>query len=446
MIAFLTEQVKKLAFENKVLNEKISLLINGGKSTTSSTPPSHDLGRSNKKNSRIITGRKTGGQSGHEGTTLAMKVIPDQVIDYAPCCCSSCGANMEDVDATATERKQEVELPPIAIKYVEHIAHSKTCTRCGTVNEAVLPAHLTAPVQYGHSIAAQVVYLSVYQYLPYKRVVRLFADLYGLPISEGTIDNMLQSSMEKALPVYHQIQKKLEETKVVGADETGCRIGGKKGWIHTWQNETLTFLAASMNRGYATVEKYFPDGFKGIIVSDCWAAQLKTPASKHQLCVVHLLRELTNFIDALACKWSVELKQLLKDAIDLKHQLKREEYGLPHQGVMALEKRLEVLLNLGLAETNRHQKIQAFIKRLVKHKNSIFTFLHHYYVPADNNGAEKAIRNVKVKTKVSGQFRSEKGATRFAVLRSVVDTSIKNAQIAYNAILVLQFIAPPTPT
>src|SRR5208282_4907609 len=141
---------------------------------------------------------------------------------------------------------------------------------------------------------------------------------------------------------------------------------------------------------------------KAVYVSDCWAAQLKVFALRHQLCIVHLLRELSNFEDALFCTWSKKMKQLLQEAIVLKKQLSMADYNEPPPAVAQLETRLENLLQQDY--TTCHRKVQAFIKRLIKNKKSIFTFLYYQDVPPDNNGSERAIRNVKVKTKVSGQF------------------------------------------
>jgi len=84
---------------------------------------------------------------------------------------------------------------------------------------------------------------------------------------------------------------------------------------------------ASLNRGYKTIEQYFPDGFPlSVYVSDCWAAQLKVAALVHQLCIAHLLRELLSFEDALACKWSIAMKDLLQDGIALKKQFTSQDY------------------------------------------------------------------------------------------------------------------------
>jgi transposase len=431
--------VVKLSQEMKQLQEENNLLRNGRNSKRSSTPPSQDIGRSNSKSLRVPSNRKIGGQHGHEGSTLKMQQIPDKVIDYEPGFCSCCGANLQDEMGTVKDCRQEVVIPPIEVQYVEHRSHSKRCPHCGTICTAAMPQHLKAPVQYGASVSALASYLTAYQYMPFKRMASLFKDMFKLPISEGTIDNLLDRTARKAEVVYEALKDKVAQSAVVGADETGCSIKGKKGWFYTWQNKTVTFIVASLNRGYETIERFFPHGFpRAVYVSDCLPAQLKTPALLHQLCLAHLLRELNNFEDALFCAWSKKMKELLLDAIALKKQFTQKDYNEPPPSIAPIQEELDKLLAVDYSAY--HQKVKAFIKRLIKNRQSILTFLYYENVPADNNSSERAIRNVKVKAKVSGQFRSEKGANRFAILRSIIDTTIKNNQNVFHALIALQEI------
>lgn len=435
-VAELTSHVSGMMKIIEALQEEIRLLRNGKNSGTSHTPPSHQIGRPNAKSLRTKTERKTGGQPGHEGTTLQIKEVPDETINHLPDYCNDCGEDLQEAVSFFKESRHEVIIPPIQVRYVEHCSHSKVCTKCGKVCSGTLPSHLKAPIQYGHSVGALVSYLSVYQYMPYHRIKVLLKDIFGLSISEGSIDNLLERTAQRALPLYNIIQQKIQQSEVVGSDETGASVAGKKGWFHTWQTTTLTFIVSSLNRGYKTIEQYFPDGFPlSVYVSDCWAAQLKVVAFLHQLCIAHLLRELRSFEDALACKWSIAMKQLFQDAIALKKQLTSHDYLKSPASVIAIEKRLAQLLSED--HTASHKKVQAFSKRLIKNKDSILTFLYHPKVPPDNNASEQAIRNVKVKTKVSSQFRSEDGARRFAILRSVIDTTIKNTQNVFEALTLL---------
>jgi transposase len=432
----LKAQVSELIKLVSALQEEIRLLRNGKNSGTSNTPPSHQIGRSNTQNFRVKTNRKSGGQSGHEGNTLKIKEYPDKTIDYIPRYCNDCGFDLGQAAAILKGSRQEVVIPPVQALYVDHRCYSKVCAHCGKVCIGAMPDHLKGPIQYSAGVEVLVSYLSVYQHIPYCRITVLLKDLFGLPISEGTVDNMLKRMAQKALPLYDTIQKRVQQSHVVGSDETGSRFGGKKGWFHVWQTTSLTFIVASLNRGYQTIKEYFADGFPlTVYVSDCWAAQLKVAALAHQLCIAHLLRELRNFEDALACKWSSAMKQLLQDAIVLKKQMQPQDYLGPIDPVIKLEQRLSQLLLTD--HRTSHKKVQAFAKRLKKNRNSIFTFLHHPKVPPDNNGSERAVRTVKVKTKVSGSFRTKKGATRFAIIRSVIDTTIKNTNNVFEALTLL---------
>jgi transposase len=279
-------------------------------------------------------------------------------------------------------------------------------------------------------------YLSVYQILPYARITHLFRDFFKLPLSEGSIDNFLEKLSNKAHSAYETIRGRIQSSDVVGSDETGCRVKGKKHWFHVWQTPLLTFIVSFASRGHKVIEKYFEGGFiHSFYVSDCWSSQLKVKARKHQLCMAHLLREVTNFVENLNSDWSAKMKGLFMRALELKNKMTEEDYINPCEDVVKLNKELDGLLKIDYSKF--YPKEQAFIKRLIKHRQSIFTFLTHPHVPSDNNASERAIRNVKIKTKVSGQFRNEngKGADRYAKIRSVIDTTIKNGQDVYAALV-----------
>ena len=73
-----------------------------------------------------------------------------------------------------------------------------------------------------------------------------------------------------------------------------------------------------------------------------------------------------------------------------------------------------------------------FFKAMTKLRHALFPFLYHAEVPPDNNGAERAVRPIKVKMKISGQFKSLQ--QEFSIVRSVIDTAIKNGQPVFEAI------------
>jgi transposase len=418
------------------LMDEIALLKNSHKSTTSSTPPSQDLSRSNSVNLRAKSDKPTGGQSGHRGHTLFMRTDADEIVEHISGYCQRCGQSLETVPGVIDCRRQEVEIPPVQPRYIEHRRIVKQCPCCGLKNKGTFPSQVKAPIQYGSSVRSLIAYMSVYQYLPYQRLKQFFSDVFHLPFSEGTIDNILEDMSRKAEPAYKEIQTRISKSVVVGADETGCRVNGKKHWFHVWQTKCLTFIVAFKSRGHQVIEEYFPNSFS-YYVSDCWASQLKTKAKGHQLCLVHLLRELLNFEKALNDSWSIRAKELFYRALKVKKNLSEDDYINPPPAIATLNKELDDLLTVDT--TGFHPKVQALVKRLVKHRDCIFLFLTHPDIPADNNASERAIRNVKVKTKVSGLFRNKDGwgADRFARLRSVMDTCTKNGQDGFLALQTL---------
>ena len=440
-VALLQEQNQSLQKQICSLQEQIQLLKNGRNSKTSSTPPSQDITRNYQKSLRAPSTRKTGGQPEHEGTTLKMKEMPDKIVEHRPDYCNQCGEQLTPNEAIMVSRKQEVVLPPISPQYVEHQSYACTCKTCGFVTTTELPEHLKANVQYSQRVNAWVTYFSVRQYLPYNRITEIMRDCFHLPISEGTIDNILKNMTKKALPMYHTIGNRVEKSDVVGGDETGVKINTKKGWLFTFQTPVLTFLVVSLSRGYETIKSIFKNGFPmAVYVTDCLAAQLKTPALLHQICLVHLLRELNNFIDAFKCQWAVQMKQLLQSAIELKSELQPPDYLSENDKVSDISCKLNELLQSDLS--NEHKKVRAFIKRLNKNHDAILPFLYHPKVPPHNNASEGAIRNAKIKMKISNQFKSFEGAHSYAVLRSIIDTTIKNSQNVLETLVNLANFTP----
>ena len=421
----------------KELQIEIQLLKNGRKSDKSSTPSSQDYGRSNKFNSREKSNRKSGGQTGHKGSSLKMSEKPDEIQKYIPKYCKQCGEEFNDDSVLELhKRRQEVVIPPIKPQFIEHRSYRCTCSNCDTQTVTDLPSHLRVNIQYGKNIQALITYLSVYQYMPSGRIKSYLKDIMNIPISEGTIYNIIESMSHKATPVYEVLKEKIATSKVVGGDESGVKIDGDKAWFWVFQNSLYTYIKVAYSRGYKTITETFSNGFpNSIYVSDSLPAQLKVNTTAKQLCLAHLMRELKNFEDAFNCTWAPKLKQLFKEAISYEKQMTRDDYLGTNQKVKEFENQLTELLDVNYSD--KHQKLRAFIKRLIKNRDSILTFLYHLEVPPDNNGSERAIRNAKVKMKISNQFKSFDFANHYAIIRSVIDTTIKNSKSVFDALTCL---------
>ena len=412
---------------NKSLSDRLAKYEHPKNSSNSSVPPSKDENRPFKSKSlREVSGKKPGGQPGHEGKTLEMNSAPDVIVAHNPLYCNHCGLDLGHLPSEMVERRQVVEIPPIKPIYIEHQVFARTCT-CGHTVIGSFPNGITPGISYGKSIESLSAYFYARQFLPFARMKEMFNDVFSLPISEGGIHQVLERATTKAEPTYKLIQEHIRQAEVVGADETGTRIGKEKGWFWTWQNEKLTFIVASMNRGTQTINKHFGGGFpNAVLVHDCWRSHFEPDVKTHQICIAHLLRELTHLDECYDSLWPILFKELLRDAINLKKKLTPSDY-LSHMPERTdLVRRLTELIEKPI--NSNHKELAAFHRRMSKYKNYIFTFLFNPVVPPDNNGSERAIRNIKVKHKISGYFKSFNGASQFAILRSVVDTSLKNGQ------------------
>lgn len=406
-------------------------------SNNSSIPPSKDENRPVRNQSlRSKSNRKTGGQPGHEGSTLKMSSTPDQVKKMIPDYCNTCGNNLGNQAATLVSKRQLIDIPPVQPVITEYQQYSRQCS-CGHLQKAGYPSHITNHVQYGPTVEAIAGYYSVYQYLPFKRLSDMFGQVFNLPISQGTIANLLDRLARKAQPVYDDIHAKISQSHVVGGDETGAKVNGDKYWAWTWQNTYLTFISISPSRGKQAVQQLFPDGFlNAILCSDRWPTHISTHAKGHQLCLAHLLRDLNYLIELEQTPWAKHLKELFQKAIKLKHEL--TAYDPRNPRTLAIERKLDELLAQQLHKESpddpvyKTKKTIVFQRAMKKHRNYLFTFLYHKDVPFDNNGSERAIRNFKVKMKVSGQFKT--GHHIFAKLRSVVDTCVKQNVSVFKAI------------
>ena len=434
-IAELESKVIRLESIIITLLDKIEGLTHRKNSRNSSVPPSKDENRALKNQSlRAKSDKKVGGQTGHKGTTLKIVENPDQTIEYKPNFCNCCGNDLSNVQEELLLKRQVVDIPVIFPKYTEHRTFKKTCS-CGHQNESAFPDNVRSTISYGANIQATIAYMHTRQYLPFERMSEFLKDVCNLPISQGTISNLLNSFALKARPAYDLIAEKVWNEKVVGTDETGIKVNGKNNWFWTWQSKLSTYVVFSKNRGTATIKANFPEGFQDtVLVHDCWASHFHTQCKTHQLCTAHLLRELIFLEQCFKSNWATNFKKLLHNALELKKNLNQEHYEHPVSERENIKIALLALLENPLPE--KQKKLRAFHKRMIKHQEYILTFLHHFHVPHDNNASERAIRTVKVKHKVSGQLKTKNRAQIYAAKRLVTGTCIKMVKI-YRVLLKL---------
>ena len=435
--------IAELREENAQLKARIAELESrlNQNSRNSSRPPSMDGYRrppSQRKNGE----RPPGGQKGHKGQTLDWVDTPDQVKVHTVSECEGCGASLGHVEPIKVERRQVHDTPPLKVIVTEHRAEHKTCPHCGQYNRAKFPSDVQFPVQYGQNLKALMVYLCIYQLIPYERVCETFLDLFGRSMSKATLVKAVSDCHKNLVGVEETIRELLAGAQVLNVDETGMRVNGIRQWLHVASTELLTWYGHHRKRGsQAMDDMQILPRFRGTMIHDFWAPYFRYK-SHHALCNAHLLRELKGITENYGQQWSEQMHDLIlemKKAVDTAQE---QSLPLSQQLISDFEVRYRHIIVTGILENpapepvdhcvkrgrKKQSKAKNLLDRCQKYETEILSFMHDFSIPFSNNLAERDIRMVKLQQKISGTFRSEEGASWFCRVRGYISTVKKNDQ------------------
>ena len=406
-------------------------------SGNSSTPPSKENMKAEAirrtKTLRKPTGRKPGGQQGHEGSTLKMTQAPDETEDVAANYCTKCGASLEGCERILDYVTQVVSIPDMkpVVKEIRH--YITVCKLCGERIQSHAPRKRGSnAVVYDATVKSLVVYLSVVMFLPYGRIDNFFREVFGLEISQGSFVNWINEAKKNAEPAIEKIKECIMKSAVVGFDESGLYCNKKLDWAWIAQTVYFTLLFHGSGRSHKELESRFGSSLERMVaVTDRHSAYFTLNFLNHQVCVAHLLRKL-QYLNELDTKqeWSKKVESLLQEAV---HERNENPQAV-------IDKQPWLIRLDGLLTENLEHMAEQFTqlkKGLIKCRDYIFNFLENPAIPPDNNASERGIRKVKIKMKNSGTFRSDKGADAFLDLLSIVETTKKHNNSPYAAIRAL---------
>lgn len=435
LIVFYESKIDSLEERIKTLEDQLSK-----NSRNSSKPPSSDgYSKPSPGNSRKKSVRKPGGQKGRKGTTLKRVANPDRIERYAVQHCECCQADLSYQQTEGIDSRQVFDIPPLQIEVTEHQAETKTCCHCGHINKAAFPADVSHYVQYGSNLKAFLAYMMNYQMLPFARMAEFMQDFFGHSLSVGTAHNIQSQAYEQLACFEEKLKCILTAACVAGFDETGIRVVTKLMWLHVCSTGHHAYYAVENYRGQRAMDiiGILPN-FRGIALHDFWKSYYQYYC-RHAICNAHIIRELTFIAERFGQPWAKELIELLlkiKQAIQCAKEKGKTSFS--KTTLNTYQRQYDAIIKRGfLANPMPHApprpkrgrpkkpKPLNLLERLRDFSQDILRFMYDFRVSFDNNGAERDLRMMKVKQKVSGCFRSVNGAQYFARIRSYIVTARK---------------------
>lgn len=394
----------------------------GQDSSNSSRPPSSDPIGVKRRPPRRPSGRRRGGQPGHERHIRAM-VEPERLtglVECRPRACRRCGHPLAGDDPEPT-RHQVAELPEVRPEVVEYRLHRLACPGCGVATRAPLPPG-TPGGAFGPRLLATVALLTGAYRLSKRQVRAAMADLLGLSISAGMIAKAERMAAAATTAPVAEVRDAIREAKALCVDETGWRQGHRRAWLWTAVGPDATAFRIDRSRGADALHALVGEPIAPVIVSDRFPTYARAP--DRQVCWAHLRRDLQAMIDRAAGGEAVGAKLLHFSGMIFAWWERRQAGAIHRQTLRGYVAGLRPVVRSLLEEGTRCacRWTAKVCRKLLAIEGSLWTFAAAEGVPPHNNAAERALRHGVIWRKVSGGTDSESGSRYVEGVLTIVAT------------------------
>lgn len=417
--AALKAMVEKLLARVAVLEERLRK-----SSQNSSKPPSSDGPQARPRPKKPASGRRPGGQPGHERHERPL-VPPEKVnkrVVVKPRRCCSCGDPLAGNDPSP-HRHQVFELPQVQPIVTEYEMHALTCT-CGVTTAAELPDGVPSG-SFGATVTAVVALLMGVYRLSKRAVPDVMRDLFGLSMSVGAVVGCQQKASDALEVPFAEAKQAVVDAPVKYADETSWREARRRAWLWVVVTSTLTVFMVHARRNSAAALALLGK-VAGVLVTDRHGAYGWWSGKRRQFCWAHLIRDFTAIAERGHASERIgnALLDEAKRMFDWWHRVRdgtlaRATFRVYMRG---LRRRVEALLAEG--SVCLHRKTEKTCKKLLRDVDSLWTFVDVPGVEPTNNTAERAIRHAVLWRKACGGTHAERGS-RFVERILTVHASLR---------------------
>jgi transposase len=411
-------QVGELLEANRRLEARVAELEQrlNRSSRNSSLPPSQDPPSAPPRPRMPASGRKPGGQLGHEGRSRRLLPLEqvDDVIDHWPERCRGCAhvfSEEERVDAAAVQRHQVSELPPIAVTVTEHRLHRLRCPTCAAATRAELPAGVPRSA-FGPRLQAAVATLAVRNRVSRRDSVELMDELFGVELSTGSVEAIVERAGDALAAPHAGLREQIRSASAVNIDETGWRTAGQRRTLWAVLSERAAVFRIAPDRHEREAKALLGEDFPGVACSDRWWAYNYLEPERRQLCWSHLVRDFTAHSEGLAAQ-----KEFGKAGLVIAASLFEawEEFRGDGDRARLIERlaphkqELRVLLEQAARKSTKTKYHRLFAKHLLERWPALWTFTLVEGVEPTNNHAERGLRGAVIYRKLSLGSQSERG-------------------------------------
>ncbi|HEX9871519.1 MAG TPA: IS66 family transposase [Candidatus Tectomicrobia bacterium] len=419
MLAQLRAEVAQLKATVEELAQRL-----GRNSRNSSQPPSADPPQTPARPCRKPSGRRPGGQPGHEGQARALLPVEavDVVIPVQPGQCLHCQHPLQGVDPQP-QRHQVTEIPRLKPVVTEYQLHRLVCPVCGEATRAELPVGVPSG-GFGPRVQAITALCTGAYHLSKRTTQTVLEDLFGVLMGLGTVANLEQATVQALVEPVAEARAYVQAQPAAYLDETGWREGRQRAWRWTAVTACVTVFVVRLSRGAIVAQELLGERFWGWLVTDRWSAYTWYPVWRRQVCWAHLLRDIEAMIERGGRSREIG-ERLRAQAHQMFHWWQRVRDGtLAHASfgtyMRPIRQEVEQLLEAG--QTCGVPKTEGVCRAILKVRQALWTFVRHDGIEPTNNAAERAIRPGVLWRKGSFGTQSAEGSHFVEAMMTVVAT------------------------